>query len=397
MTTTEMIMGSPLYMSPEQMRSSRYVDARCDIWSLGVILYRMVTGTLPFQAPTAPELFAMVLKEAPARPSALNPRLPPAFEAILLRCLEKDPERRWKGAAELADALRPFAVEGAIPSAKELETDSTTHLWRPPQASIPEGWYGAGSGAGSDSASARRRAGGPPLASSIAQARTTMPLDQAGTMPISSRTGPGSIPSSLVQTGSNPVISEAWTGASPPPSGQHPAMGGPPPSYPHAQPHPGMPYEAGMPGQTSGSWSRTGMGLSQAPPRSRALAIGIAIGGAFVFGGIALFVTRGGEPAPAAAPPVAATVQVAPPTMGAPSSKSATQPPVVSPAEAEVATPVPTLTADAPTRSQTAGQRTTPPTAAPSQTSKTEVLPSTSKKPATSPIDDNPFANARRK
>jgi eukaryotic-like serine/threonine-protein kinase len=113
MTTTGAVLGSPHYMSPEQMRSTRNVDARTDIWALGVILYKLTTGVVPFAAETLPQLCGMVFQQAAAPPSRRRAGLPAAFDAVVLRCLEKQPAQRYGDVAELAMALLPFGGEGA--------------------------------------------------------------------------------------------------------------------------------------------------------------------------------------------------------------------------------------------------------------------------------------------
>ncbi len=109
MTATDSVFGSPAYMSPEQMRSSKEVDARTDIWSVGVVLYELATGHLPFDAPTALEIGLKASQDAPTRPRTLRPDLPEVFERLVLRCLEKDPDQRFASVVDLAQALAPFA------------------------------------------------------------------------------------------------------------------------------------------------------------------------------------------------------------------------------------------------------------------------------------------------
>lgn len=109
MTATAAIMGSPQYMSPEQIRSSKNVDARADIWALGTILHELVAGSPAYVADTIPGLLAMIVAD-PAPPLTASRRdAPLELEATILRCLEKDRERRFASVAELARALERFA------------------------------------------------------------------------------------------------------------------------------------------------------------------------------------------------------------------------------------------------------------------------------------------------
>jgi len=108
MTQTSGMMGSPLYMSPEQMQSAKDVDVRSDIWALGIILYELISADTPFGGNTIPEL---VLGIVQGRPKPLRNKLPDApdgLEAVIFRCLDKDRGRRYQSVGELAVALLPF-------------------------------------------------------------------------------------------------------------------------------------------------------------------------------------------------------------------------------------------------------------------------------------------------
>jgi serine/threonine-protein kinase len=115
---TMMPMGSPVYMSPEQIRASKDIDARTDIWSLGCVLYELLTGTAAFDAPSLTQLSATILEQSAPPLRAMCPNAPLELEAIILRCLEKDPARRFHDVGELAIALYPFAPRRARISAE---------------------------------------------------------------------------------------------------------------------------------------------------------------------------------------------------------------------------------------------------------------------------------------
>ena len=127
LTQTTTVFGSPLYMSPEQMRAARLTDARSDIWSLGVILYELVTGKLPFDAEMYPDLVYKVNVEPPPPPSSIRRDLPAKLEAAILRCLEKDAAKRFPDVGKLAAAIAPFGPPEARTAAERIQRvlDST--------------------------------------------------------------------------------------------------------------------------------------------------------------------------------------------------------------------------------------------------------------------------------
>jgi serine/threonine-protein kinase len=120
MTNTQALMGSPLYMAPEQMRSTKNVDRRADIWSMGVIVYEMLAGTSPFGGETLPEICARILAEPPTPLRSGKLSVSPSLEAVVLRCLEKEASARYPDVAALAQALARFGAQDAQASADRI-------------------------------------------------------------------------------------------------------------------------------------------------------------------------------------------------------------------------------------------------------------------------------------
>jgi len=121
MTSTQAVMGSPLYMSPEQLMSARNVDLRTDIWALGVICFELLTGKLPFEGETLPRLCMSINLAPPQSVRSYRPDLPYEVDELLLRCLAKDPAHRFANVAAFAAALVKYAPPHAQLSAERIE------------------------------------------------------------------------------------------------------------------------------------------------------------------------------------------------------------------------------------------------------------------------------------
>lgn len=106
LTQTGSVLGSPEYMSPEQLLSSSDVDARADVWSMGATLHELLSASNAFAGDTLAEIVTAIMRDAPRPLREVRPDLSPALEAVVLRCLEKDPELRFSSMEELAQALR---------------------------------------------------------------------------------------------------------------------------------------------------------------------------------------------------------------------------------------------------------------------------------------------------
>jgi serine/threonine-protein kinase len=113
-TQSGVIVGTPSYMAPEQAASKRDLTRAVDLYALGAILYELLTGQPPFRAATPLDTLVLVLESEPARPKSLRPAIPRDLEAIVLKCLEKDPARRYASAGELAADLERFLAHEPV-------------------------------------------------------------------------------------------------------------------------------------------------------------------------------------------------------------------------------------------------------------------------------------------
>lgn len=129
LTATGAAMGSPSYMSPEQVRNAKHVDQRSDIWSLGASLHELLTGVPPFRAETFPALCAAIIADDPTPLRDVRKDAPLELEAAIAKCLEKKPENRYADVSALALALLPFGGDHA-----RISVDRITKIIHPSAA-----------------------------------------------------------------------------------------------------------------------------------------------------------------------------------------------------------------------------------------------------------------------
>jgi serine/threonine protein kinase len=138
MTRTGSSLGTPFYMAPEQLKSAKHIDARADVFALGVILFEVTTGSRPFNGETAAEVGQRILNDDPPKPSKLKKTIHPDLDAICLRALEKEADRRYANAGELLADLRRHrkglgvggatGVQGAVGDARRWATRNRAGL-----------------------------------------------------------------------------------------------------------------------------------------------------------------------------------------------------------------------------------------------------------------------------
>ncbi len=137
-TTTTALLGSPVYMSPEQLQCSRDADARADIWSLGAIMHKVLAGRPPFIAETMPQVCTLIMSAPPQRLRDVRPDVPVAIEGVILKCLEKRPEDRFQNVTELAAALSAVAPAQSVGSLDRVRAAMAAGAAAPPP-SAPSG------------------------------------------------------------------------------------------------------------------------------------------------------------------------------------------------------------------------------------------------------------------
>lgn len=142
LTRVNQVMGTVAYFSPEQAKAAKGIDHRADLYSLGVILFELLTGELPFEAEHVVDMIRKVLDEKPRRPSALNGIVSSELERICLKCLEKEPSARYASAGELRQAIAK-ATASVPPTAqprnekpREVESSVPSKRVQPPPASL---------------------------------------------------------------------------------------------------------------------------------------------------------------------------------------------------------------------------------------------------------------------
>ena len=128
LTGAKAMLGSPPYMSPEQVRSPKTVDPRADIWAMGIVMYELLTGRLPFRGREVQETFALILERDVPRVRDLAPEVPAGLEAAILKCLTKNREERFQSVADLAKALVPFGSGTWTHAADEVRKTMTRVL-----------------------------------------------------------------------------------------------------------------------------------------------------------------------------------------------------------------------------------------------------------------------------
>ena len=135
LTRTGAVMGTPYYMSPEQLRDAAEIDERTDVYAFGVILYESLTGRVPFDAENYSALILEIATATPKRPRALRPEIPDGLERVVLKAMARSPDDRYANVEGLARALEPFARASSRPGKKNEPLEPLEPL-EPQRASL---------------------------------------------------------------------------------------------------------------------------------------------------------------------------------------------------------------------------------------------------------------------
>ena len=345
-TRTGEVIGSPHYMSPEQVRAEKDLDHRTDLWSMGIILYRMLTGVLPFPGDQLGPVLAKILTDPLQPPSAMAPDLPPGMDAFFTRALARDKNQRFQSIGEMVEAFQAAAGgREAFPSIS---------------MSLGTGQIPAASGTAVLTGSALQTAsgtvtgGGPITGSGQMAGSGPVPGPMAGSGPV---TGGGPFGGSGPITGSGPMAGSGPIGGSGPvaPGGLH---GGSGPITGSA-----VPTGAGLP---TGSVTTGGLASTGAPPRSKGVGLAIGVGiGLLAAAAVGFLAFRSPSSDAGTAEPAGAS-------SGAPAAAASSPAPSAEPAA--TADPAPTATASAAATSEPAPTATASATAAASAPSKAPVV-----------------------
>jgi eukaryotic-like serine/threonine-protein kinase len=256
LTKSHATMGTPLYMSPEQLRSTRSVGPGTDLWSLGCILYELLAGKPAFMAESAEALGALIATGPAPRVREARPDVPSALEDVILRCLEKDPGARLASVGELARLIGPFAPADMAPLVARVGRLSAGPVERLPFANTvnsdrPPRFAGTGAGlARSDAGTGRQRsaraiwiAGG---ALALGLVGLTVSRAPWRTEPSTAApAAPSAIPTSTATSAATPTSTSTSTAEatpvappSPPPASASAALTATPSAKPGAKPSP---------------------------------------------------------------------------------------------------------------------------------------------------------------
>jgi serine/threonine protein kinase len=136
-TPSDAVLGTPSYMAPEQAGGAKLVGPAADVYALGAILYELLTGEPPFQGATTVDIIMQVVADEPVAPRVLRPNLPGDLEAICLRCLHKDPAKRYLSAQALANDLRRFVADEPVRAKRSRPWDGVVQwVWRNPALAV---------------------------------------------------------------------------------------------------------------------------------------------------------------------------------------------------------------------------------------------------------------------